>query len=285
MLNSIRLNWFLGLQRTLRFPRYSLAPFPNLRRFHGIDVEYLETAPSAAPEARNTATVPQRPAVAHSDAIVAIFASKPNIAAQDYLPGHRSVSPRLWSANGRSPPRAADRAHVLYRTQAGRPQNDPVTSRSLKRVGSPVGRLPWLPPPFDTSKRTSTAQTRLALVDSSSEIRAQMAPTAETAANQSIRRGYSRIGQLVPPAVVNAHSTFNDGFSEQPVSEAPDLDAPAQGAQQPKQPPSASTLHIDGAALGRWTVQHLARTLGKPTTGMTGVDPRAVMPRSRIQPF
>lgn len=48
---------------------------------------------------------------------------------------------------------------------------------------------------------------------------------------------------------------------------------------------STTTVHIDGSALGRWTIQHLERALGKPATGMTGVDPRASPPRSRVSPF
>ncbi len=47
----------------------------------------------------------------------------------------------------------------------------------------------------------------------------------------------------------------------------------------------ASTIHIDGAALGRWAVRHLERTLSKPAVGMTGVDPRATLPRTRVSPF
>jgi hypothetical protein len=46
-----------------------------------------------------------------------------------------------------------------------------------------------------------------------------------------------------------------------------------------------STLHLDGSALGRWAVDHLQRTLSRPATGMTGVDPRATIPRSRVSPF
>jgi hypothetical protein len=46
-----------------------------------------------------------------------------------------------------------------------------------------------------------------------------------------------------------------------------------------------ATIHLDGSALGRWAIQHLERTLGKPATGMTGVDPRASLPRSRVSPF
>ncbi len=62
-----------------------------------------------------------------------------------------------------------------------------------------------------------------------------------------------------------------------------------------RQPPSdensearqnaGATLHLDGAALGRWTIQHIERALARPSNGMTGVDPRATMPRGHISPF
>ncbi len=48
---------------------------------------------------------------------------------------------------------------------------------------------------------------------------------------------------------------------------------------------SPNTLHLDGAVLGRWTIQHLERALSKPSNGMTGVDPRATTPRGHISPF
>ena len=53
----------------------------------------------------------------------------------------------------------------------------------------------------------------------------------------------------------------------------------------PRSKSAISTIHIDGSALGRWTVQHLERALSKPATGITGVDPRAAVPRTRIAPF
>jgi hypothetical protein len=46
-----------------------------------------------------------------------------------------------------------------------------------------------------------------------------------------------------------------------------------------------ATLHLDGAALGRWAIQHIERALARPSNGMTGVDPRATMPRGHISPF
>jgi hypothetical protein len=65
---------------------------------------------------------------------------------------------------------------------------------------------------------------------------------------------------------------------------SPDREATAASEPQ-RRKSGVSTIHIDGSALGRWTVQHLERALSKPTTGMTGVDPRAAVPRSRVAPF
>jgi hypothetical protein len=65
---------------------------------------------------------------------------------------------------------------------------------------------------------------------------------------------------------------------------SPDREATAASEPQ-RRKSGVSTIHIDGSALGRWTVQHLERALSKPATGMTGVDPRAAVPRSRVAPF
>jgi hypothetical protein len=48
---------------------------------------------------------------------------------------------------------------------------------------------------------------------------------------------------------------------------------------------SSAMIHVDGSVLGRWAIQHLERALGRRPTGMTGVDPRASVPRSRVSPF
>jgi hypothetical protein len=106
----------------------------------------------------------------------------------------------------------------------------------------------------------------------------------------------------------SARSSFKNVGNERPLRARPppkeeqfDLDGFAnkalhigqegqQGAsgyqpQQRKASSSATTIHIDGSVLGRWAIQHLEQTLGKPATGMTGVDPRANPPRSRVSPF
>jgi hypothetical protein len=70
--------------------------------------------------------------------------------------------------------------------------------------------------------------------------------------------------------------------SKQPFADT--SDDPGEHPTRPGQT-SVSTLHIDGSALGRWAIQHLGRALGKPAAGMTSVDPRASVARSRVAPF
>ena len=47
----------------------------------------------------------------------------------------------------------------------------------------------------------------------------------------------------------------------------------------------AGAVVLDGSTLGRWVITHLEQVLSRPQSGMTGVDPRAARPRSRLSPF
>jgi hypothetical protein len=49
--------------------------------------------------------------------------------------------------------------------------------------------------------------------------------------------------------------------------------------------PTQSSLYIDGAALGRWTLDHVTRALSRPPMGLTSVDPRIGVPRTKLAPF
>ena len=40
---------------------------------------------------------------------------------------------------------------------------------------------------------------------------------------------------------------------------------------------SAGVIHLDGNVLGQWVIDHLERSLSKPSTGTTGLNPRASM--------
>jgi hypothetical protein len=90
-------------------------------------------------------------------------------------------------------------------------------------------------------------------------------------------------GRGVPLPSQQHLSNKND--TNQNRSLSPDPDGSVNEHQPQRVRSSVATLHIDGSVLGRWAVQHLERTLGRPATGMSGVDPRATTPRSRIAPF
>lgn len=91
-------------------------------------------------------------------------------------------------------------------------------------------------------------------------------------------------GPVARPPVNQPPFASRFGTTPNPASSSAQH-SPAGSGYGTSQGPRTGTLHIDGAALGRWTVQHLERTLGKPSAGMTGVDPRATIPRSRVAPF
>jgi hypothetical protein len=74
-----------------------------------------------------------------------------------------------------------------------------------------------------------------------------------------------------------------DPPSSQPANEA--IPAGTEIQQDPKMSeasePSAASLRstqgsifLDGAALGRWMMDHLAKEASRPISGMTGADPR-----------
>ena len=90
-------------------------------------------------------------------------------------------------------------------------------------------------------------------------------------------------GRLSKMNRLDLEHPFPDNLNPVPVQKretAVDQDQPSLGSNA-----SASTVHLDGSSLGRWATQHLERVLSKPPSGITGVDPRATVPRSRVTPF
>lgn len=109
-----------------------------------------------------------------------------------------------------------------------------------------------------------------------------LSPPAASAAGLQQERGDLGTSLAPPPRMSNASG----------ASVPQDLDPAWRNLKQISGPtavtresPARSTLYIDGHALGRWTMQHLERALGRAPSGMTGVDPRASIPRSRVSPF
>jgi hypothetical protein len=87
------------------------------------------------------------------------------------------------------------------------------------------------------------------------------------------------------PLVASAESLPNLDQGNVALSATLQNGTPSTGLSRDAGRPVKSILHIDGAALGRWTLDHMTRTLSKPSMGLTCVDPRAAAPRSRVAPF
>lgn len=282
MVSSSRITWFLGLRTTLRLPRHPLAPLPRVLAFHKRSLSHVEAASFAGPVAGKASDEHQRSRLLRSNPAAGIFVSKPTVAAGDYLPGIRSIPPPHPPA-GRVPSRSADWTKAVARTQAEPLRSKQAATRIVTRLQLPTTRIPRLPPPPNAAGHAPTPQMQFAPVGALSDKQGPTAPAIGLSTRRTIQRGQPLLSQ---PAISTAsrHSSTNRGYvngteSEPPEPIATERDTPVG------HPPPASTLHIDGAALGRWAVQHLARTLGKPTAGMTGVDPRMNLPRSRVQPF
>ena len=80
-------------------------------------------------------------------------------------------------------------------------------------------------------------------------------------------------------------SQDGDPWEEPDGQAAPQEAANRPGVKNPSSSPRTGKLHLDGATLGRWTTDHLTRSLAGSPTGMTGIDPRVSAPRSRLSPF
>lgn len=122
-----------------------------------------------------------------------------------------------------------------------------------------------------------------------------IAPIGELRTKREARGAGSVDGQFMPRSAGRtfAGQAGSGSAAWDPVSGAmpisppdgiPDLassrdDTPARAKAKPLR------LHIDGHALGQWAIEHLTQTLGGPPSGITGIDPRAAPPRSRVSPF
>ena len=104
--------------------------------------------------------------------------------------------------------------------------------------------------------------------------------------SKAVGRGAAPSGRAMAPPAVPQNGDIA-AFAADPVAPAEHGARVAEpsGQEAGRIAPSRATLHIDGHALGRWTVQHLEKVLGRPSAGMTGVDPRASTPRTRVSPF
>ena len=279
-----RIAWFLGLQRILRFPRYSMAPAAVVRPSRRSAAYFLDTPPKRKASFRSDAAARER--LSHS------------------APQALSRVMRMTSVMGRLNPA------TILRHATGVPAAS-LTHRPLLQAHRDL-RLTKIPK--RDAQRYSAATPALTREAGAGEKHRPIvnpgggnsplrnAPALAPSRLHSALRGSGGIGVVTAPrltAVETDGSFLGSGVfppKEQgpsrphtagpPTDRSVDWDeGPERDVETRRSRPAVSTIHLDGSALGRWTIQHLERALGKPATGMTGVDPRATPPRSRVAPF
>jgi hypothetical protein len=282
--DATRVAWFLSLQRILHFPKYYMAPSTHPRignRLAGSAHDAISVGLPSNHDGAATSTQPRYSVLASSpspnratpsiDGTVTVTA--PRFRTEAASGPVSKFSP--WQAPANLPPMmGADRATRIYtgaKSPAKRQSLDiperyrPVASSSYGSFGS-VRSIP-LAPSHVLSTRQSLRQSENGF-----------APQPESAGvDQTFLDQHPHLIDDVP--LLDQHpSSQYDRRPQEPNGTVGNNQSRHNGS-------AVSTIHIDGSALGRWTIQHLERALGKPATGMTGVDPRAAIPRSRVAPF
>ncbi len=281
--DATRITWFLGLQRIVRFPRFSIAPTrasgyrrqPPDQTSEGAasDEAVLQHGVAAAPKF----PYPVRGAVADSKRVVGL------IGAPKATAGFSRVTAKI----------AVDQPSLKALVQA---PMTPASVLALPETFRHIGAKRFVGAGILLPRDESLPMTRFMRASSGLSKSKALAPSPHASSTQllsdrkvdpakrfamrgtdnSLRRQDLMFGG--DHSVPGSRAVDDQGeFSQQ--RDAPDATEGQRGK------PAVSTLHIDGSALGRWTVQHLERALNKPTTGMTGIDPRAAAPRSRVAPF
>ncbi len=283
--NAKRIAWSLSLQQIMDFPKHFLAPTAfasSRRRMHGLkpDAEgstvsprYVMTFQEA--KSRGTGQSPtqgwQRPT---PPASFVARAEVRNLRSENFT---GSLSRAIgWRSDISSAPSSKPiKPIVVYNRQSRAPNRLPeIANRPIRSMHAAPGSA--LAPQHilsDGPEMRSNARLRTGN------------PGLETAQNSNLGNTteqdvWQTAGSL-PAEFRGSESSLARESSDS--SEGSSSERGISGAQ--KSQPTVTMLHIDGAVLGRWAIQHLERALGRPTSGMTGVDPRATVARSRVAPF
>ena len=284
MTNTKRIAWFLSLQHVLGFPRHFLAPmalfFAHRGPVHlGVNSErqippggHIKEVPDAWPRGVEKLPIPQRyrtstaassagnPAARQSRSETIVKPLSPPARWKTDLPSAQLVKPqRLVHRSLRLSTTPGRDIVIVQQLGRGRSASSTGSVAPTKMPGKGLGSIPSPPQkPHDLGASPD------------------LFSNASNSWSTTLRPSTWSSVELDDSA---------KNLSPQPQWSSEDPgDSQSHNGIRPSKP-SLSTLHIDGSMLGRWAIQHLERALGRPATGMTGVDPRATVPRSRVAPF
>lgn len=277
-----RVAWFLRLKDLLRFPRHFVAPTRSRFRYRAatsdehsmgvLSIIHRTTQPNAA--MRSVVATPA--------------SSPPERLAYSILPRQRQLGERhpRGSATEVFLTRPGATAAALYQRSSWRhildslPAGRHAVETTSVREATPSLRanriVAALRAPSKYQRLNADPHHKTDRLPPSRQVAFPARPIVKTSA---------MIARSMAPRSGGASADRTGSAMTTPPSDTAASIQPPQEAAEGRHPTARHTLHIDGQALGRWTIQHLERALGRPSAGMTGVDPRLSTPRSRISPF
>jgi hypothetical protein len=277
-----RVAWFLALRRVLQFPAYPMAPL--LVRHQPRRIGAFESAPLIDRLGLMSERQPSSSLSRQRHPLATLMGIGNQNSAQNEV------------ANDLT--RLAPMSQTRWLSKFSASQHQVALNRAISSAGNPVfpnNPLPFLQAnPFEAREgRNDTLTARVYPLGAGTGL--SFAFHQVSPANGR----YPQPGPWRPPVAGHLSSPLSPGRISGPLEGQTETAqgfhaqaglAPTVSQQTASEDRNrsislrSSTLHLDGSALGRWAVDHLQRTLSKPATGMTGVDPRAVIPRSRVSP-
>ena len=276
-----RVAWFLNLQRVMHFAKYFIAPI-KVSRFGRSPAAYgAGGTPRGVRANQNDANGRGRSSlggVAGFPKARRPFAPADSPGARTTLRLGTQVASELsrgssgWRAR-ETPPLVSRRGQIL---------EDYVRAGLAATPGQLISGARY-EPSRDPGAMPTSSQTSVPLAATQLRSLAPAFPTTDLhrVPDPTIAE-VAETRRAENPALPAEQSSSTDAAAD----DDPSPSANREGSDRPQSGKSAaSTIHIDGSVLGRWAVQYLERALGRPATGMTGVDPRATIARSRVAPF
>lgn len=281
--NTRRIAWFVALQKVMSFPKYFCAPLASARHRYRAPGQQLEGS-AFSPRVVTTVSWMRSQAASATPKTAWPSLSSPNASATQPIVGRSRPTSAIYPwgqatkcmLNNTSMAAPVLSSPVLADEPKAHSFGKNVAFSQTRFRGFPAPPTASFAPPKGSAPELATT---FPAKPNRNDAPADSSPQPER---------WLSVGAKIP-------ATAGQQFGEQPAPE-PDFaiqadpstegssDKPAEGQEHHRQQ-SVTTLHIDGSALGRWAIQHLGRTLGKPASGMTSVDPRASVPRSRVAPF
>lgn len=283
--NASRIAWFLSLQRILDFPKHFLAPTAfasSRRRMPGMapDVGGSTVSPRyvmtfQGVKSRGTGQSPAQSL--HRHAPRASFSAPPEVrnSRSESLAGNLTGAIRWRSNIASMAPSIPNKAFLTY-------------TRPLKSIDKFSGIANHSNRKMEAASSSALAPGNIVSnglgIPSGSRLR------PDDQGSEAIRDTSGGNAKVQDSRETNGSLSAGFRGTESSLARDPSVLLGEPSSQQgdsgtQRSHTSVTTLHIDGSVLGRWAIQHLERALGKPTSGMTGVDPRATVARSRVAPF